>query len=244
MDTLTPNPRAARVFRAPASAFGAPLPRPYFARHPRVGLAVFAACLALFAALTALVKANHPLVSFDLPAAQRIHQWASAQPDALVLFLRFWSSYGRDGVALIALILLVAWLRRAARRELWLLIFGLLGVELLFQVLSNLINRARPEFKDPFETLIGAGYPSGHAATNVFLGLMVLYLLLPRIQAGWKRALLVAAVIAAAALVIFSRIFLGLHYPTDLAAGVLLGTGWAALIFTVTDWYFFRRGRP
>lgn len=214
--------------------------RPFLARSPRVGWLIAFVSLLAFAALTLLVKANSPAIAWDAPAAEAIHRWASQQSTPVVLFMRFWSSYGRDGVALISLVLLVAWARKGARRPLWMLVFGFWGVELLFQVFSNLIGRARPEFKDPFETLIGAGYPSGHAATNVLLGMLVLYLLLPRIASPGKRWLLVAAVLAVVALIIFSRIFLGLHYPTDLVAGTLLGLGWGALIFTITDVHFYR----
>jgi len=238
-----PHPTMPETFDTPAAAFHNTSTRPYLARHPRVGLVVFALSALAFALVTLLVKTNSPLIGWDAPAAQAVHQWASRQPLPVVLFMRFWSSYGRDGVTLITLVLLVAWLRRRARRELWLLILGLWGSELLFQVFSNLIGRARPEFKDPFETLIGAGYPSGHAATNVVLGGMILYLLLPRIQSPARRALLIAAVSAAVALIIFSRLFLGLHYPTDMIAGALLGLGWGALIFTITDQHFFARSQ-
>jgi undecaprenyl-diphosphatase len=123
------------------------------------------------------------------------------------------------------------------------LYFGMLGAELWFQVIGGLVNRARPEFKDPFETLIGAGYPSGHAATNVVLGGMVLYLLLPHIKTPLRRALLVAGVIFVVGMIMFSRLFLGLHYPTDLVAGAFLGLGWGALIFTLTDTFFWRNER-
>lgn len=234
--------------QAPARDITAPyarLPKPYLARHPRVGYTVFAIALALFLALTGLVMRNSPAVAWDAPAAQAIHAWAAQQSTPVVFAMRFFSAYGRDGVALIAVILMVAWARKGARRELWLLLFGFMGAELWFQVIGKLVNRARPEFKDPFETLIGAGYPSGHAATNVVLGMMVLYLILPYMRRTGVRplyqALLIAGVTAVVGMILVSRLFLGLHYPTDMIAGTLLGVGWGTLVFTITDTFFWHR---
>jgi undecaprenyl-diphosphatase len=121
------------------------------------------------------------------------------------------------------------------------LFFGVLGGELWFQAISNIVNRTRPAFKDPFETLIGPGYPSGHAATNVLLGWLVLYLLLPHIRSGGKRLLLVLAVIFVVAMVCISRLFLGLHYVTDIAGGLLLGFAWGGFIYTLIDVLHYRR---
>jgi undecaprenyl-diphosphatase len=213
--------------------------RPFLARHAWVGFLIFILSSLAFIWLTIQVISNGPVTYSDLPIAKSVNAWAKLQPQPFVLLMRFFSAYGRDGVALITLILAVGWIRHKARRELWFLFFGVLGTELWFQVISNLVNRQRPEFKDAYETLIGAGYPSGHAATNLVLGGMILYLLLPHIKSAGRRALLIVVVVAYVLVVCFSRLFLGLHYPTDLIAGLLLGLAWGALIFTVTDLHFF-----
>lgn len=218
-----------------------PSNRPFLARHPWVGFLIFIVSTLIFVWMTVQVMSNGPITRPDLPMAQSIHKWALRQPLPFVLLMRFFSLYGRDGVALIALILAVGWIRHKARRELWMLFFGVLGTELWFQVISGLVNRPRPAFKDAYETLIGPGYPSGHAATNLVLGWMILYLLLPHIQSATRRILLTIAVVAYVLVVCFSRIFLGLHYPTDLISGLFLGLAWGAFIFTVTDLHFFPR---
>jgi undecaprenyl-diphosphatase len=213
---------------------------PFLARHPWVGFLIFFVCATAYTVLTQQVLTNGPLIQQDQPLAVAIYQWAKQQPAPVIFYMRFFSAYGRDGVALIVLVLAIGWIRRKARRELWMLFFGVLGAELWFQLLGGLVQRPRPSFKDPFETLIGAGYPSGHAATNVLLGWMAVYLLWPHIRSSARRFWLVFVVVYVVASVLFSRMFLGLHYLTDIIGGMLIGFGWGALVFTITDLHFFR----
>lgn len=218
-------------------------PAPFLARNPWVGYLIFLIFGAAFVWLSWQVLIQGPVTQWDMPTIKAIHDWATHQSAPVALIMRFFSAYGRDGVSLITVILTIGWVRRKYRRGLWMLLFGVMGAELWFQALGGIINRQRPEFKDPFETLIGAGYPSGHAATNVLLGWMILYLLLPHIKSGFRRGLLIIVVVAVVLEVCFSRLFLGLHYPTDIIGGLLMGIAWGGLIFTITDRHFFAKKR-
>jgi membrane-associated phospholipid phosphatase len=235
--SIKSNGKVAAFRPSPEPLFPRP---PFLARNPWVGFLIFIVATIGFLIVTQQVVTHGPLTRWDQPVAVAVFNWAKQQPASVVLYMRFFSAYGRDGVALIALVLTVGWVRRKARRELWMLFFGVLGGELWFQVISNFVLRPRPSFKDPFETLIGAGFPSGHAATNVLLGWMVLYLLWPHIHSAARRFWLTFAVVFIIASVLFSRMFLGLHWPTDIIGGVLLGFAWGGLIYTITDLHFFR----
>lgn len=218
-------------------------PKPFLARHPWVGYLVFLIFSAIFAWMTFQVATNGPFTSGDEAQIQALHVWAWQQKQPLILTMRFFSAFGRDGVALICLILAIRWMRRRARRELFLLFFGVLAGEMWFQLLGGLVSRHRPQFPVPFETLGIGGYPSGHATTNVLLGMLILYLVLPRTASWLKRVLITLAVVAVIALVCYSRLFLGLHYPSDIYGGVILGIAWGALVFTLTDVYFWSKDR-
>lgn len=233
------SPLAGSQPSRPANAVDADAP--YLARCPWAGYLLFGIFSIVYLLIAWQVVTRGPIVAWDVAAEERIYNWAQRQPEPLVLFMRFLSAYGRDGVALIGLVLLFFWARRGVRRELQLLVFGFMAGELWFQLQSRLFNRARPEFKDPFEILIGPGFPSGHATTNLLLGGLILYLLLPRIASARKRALLSAAVIGTVLLIGFSRLFLGLHYPTDILAGYVFALAWGALIFTLVDRAFWKR---
>ena len=93
-------------------------------------------------------------------------------------------------------------------------------------VLKNLVARIRPY--DVFEELIlitrrpsDLSFPSGHAGA-CFAVASVLFLCLPR-RFG-------IPALVTAALISFSRLYVGAHYPTDVLGGILIGcvTGWAA----------------
>jgi undecaprenyl-diphosphatase len=88
-------------------------------------------------------------------------------------------------------------------------------------VLKPLINRQRPFMLTPSVSVLDtrpkdASFPSGHAG-NAFAGATVLARALPAWpwQAAWWTL---------AALIAFSRVYVGVHYPADVAAGALTGT--------------------
>jgi undecaprenyl-diphosphatase len=210
----------------------------------RLGYLIFVIFGITFALLTWQVVVHGPITRVEPAQIAALHQWARRQPEWFILLMRGFSVYGREGEALIALVLGIAWARRKARRELYMLFFGMLAGELWFQTLSVLIQRSRPVFPDPFETLNVPGYPSGHAVTTVLLAWMIFALLLPHLSSLWKRLLLIGVVLLFVGGICYSRLFLGLHYPTDVYGGIALGLTWGGLVFTLIDAYFFRKNSP
>lgn len=210
-------------------------PPSFLARHSWVGYLIFIVFGALFAYLSYEVKNNGWVTAWDKPTEQAIFNWAKVQNPWFVLLMRFLSAFGRDGVALIVVVMSVVWIRHQSRRELRWLYFGVLGGELWFQLLGGLVMRLRPAFKDPFEKLIGYGYPSGHAATNLLLAWLAISAMWPRLRTGFQRFMAIFIAVLLVIGVCFSRLFLGLHYPTDILGGLFLGAAWGGLIYTVID---------
>jgi membrane-associated phospholipid phosphatase len=104
-----------------------------------------------------------------------------------------------------------------------------LGGNVLNFCLKHLVHRARPVFDDPVFSLPSYSFPSGHAmASTVFWGLLAIYASVhsQRRHAG-HAGIAVAALMVA--LVCLSRVYLGLHYVSDVAAGVAEGVAWLAL---------------
>ena len=106
-------------------------------------------------------------------------------------------------------------------------------------ILKPLVHRIRPfDVKTGIELLVKQptdySFPSGHTAAS-FTSVMALYL------AGEKKLWILALVLAV--LIAFSRLYLYVHYPTDVLAGALLGAGLGLLACRLTDAAWARWGK-
>ncbi len=88
--------------------------------------------------------------------------------------------------------------------------------------LKLVVQRARPVVEDPFAVHAGYSFPSGHATNNAIVVTLVLMLLHPVLGVGARRALLGVGAIWVL-ITCADRVFMGAHFPSDVAAGVLLG---------------------
>lgn len=102
---------------------------------------------------------------------------------------------------------------------------------LLWMTLSkNLIERARPSSVPHLVVVRGFSYPSGHSTGAAAL-YMTLAMMAFRHAAGYRaRAAILAATLVLTTLVGLSRMYLGVHYPSDVASGVMLGFAWALIL--------------
>lgn len=129
------------------------------------------------------------------------------------------------------------WLWRwRGRRTLALhLLTVLLGSSALNFSLKFLYDRPRPDLWERRGQFQYASYPSGHAISSVAV-LLTVALLLHRFK-GWRWPYLAAAIILGFSL--YSRMYLGVHWPTDVIAGYIMGTIWlgaSMIAFTERRW--------
>jgi len=120
------------------------------------------------------------------------------------------------------------------RLEALLILIGTFGAAAIENLDKLLVGRPRPPVRH-LELVTSPSFPSGHATQSAaFYGSALLALLILSPGSGRSRALSRAAAAAAAALLVggvcVSRVYLGVHYPTDVASGLLLGAVWAALV--------------
>jgi membrane protein DedA with SNARE-associated domain/membrane-associated phospholipid phosphatase len=114
---------------------------------------------------------------------------------------------------------LLAWRRRWA--ELWVLLAGVTITQLGIVEIKDAVDRPRPP--DPVVSSSSSSFPSGHAAHSViYLWLAVTIVM--RLRPGMTRgAAVVSAGLALTILIGLSRVYLGVHYLSDVSAGWALG---------------------
>lgn len=226
-------PAVARVLRELSAA-------EYLVIHLGLGLVLSMAAL-VFVALAEGVREGEPIVGVDLALARALHASSSsagvAALRAFTLLGSFWA------LALLAVVVAAALLRRG-RRVLavgWL--FALAGGGLLNTALKALFARPRPTFADPLAVAAGWSFPSGHSmGTFVAFG-MVSYLGLLFLRTLRARLVLVALALGWTVAMGFSRMYLGVHYLSDVLAGFAAGTVWLAVCISGIEVARRRPGR-
>ncbi|GIE94765.1 phosphatase PAP2 family protein [Paractinoplanes rishiriensis] len=200
------------------------------------------ALLVPFALIAVLVVGNVGwLHRLDMSVTDALHNHALGNP-GWVRFMAVWSTVFDPWVWRVAALGLVVWLvRRNARSLAWWVGITMVAGGLLGVLLKVLVGRHRPSFLDPVANAVGYAFPSGHALNNALGAAVFLLVLLPlvRHRPGLRALLWVAAVVVPVVTAI-SRVALGVHWTSDVTAGLLLGV---AVVAATTATYLHRAGR-
>jgi undecaprenyl-diphosphatase len=126
----------------------------------------------------------------------------------------------------IAFLLLRRWKRPADDLALIVIAAGSAVLPLVTKVI---VARPRPAI-DPLSHLSSLSFPSEHTTQAAAVYLTIAIMLSQGLARGWREAAIALGIVIALA-VAWSRVYLGVHYPTDVIAGLLLGWSWALLVF-------------
>ena len=140
--------------------------------------------------------------------------------------------------AVVGMIVFIAgmflWLNRH-RHSAILLIAATLGGMLLDNLLKIGFNRPRPQIFKWGTYAVSSSFPSGHAMSSVIVYGTVAYLAARLQQNAASR---IATMVFAATMIVLicaSRLYLGVHYPSDVLAGVTIGLAWAGFCMAVLE---------
>ena len=133
-------------------------------------------------------------------------------------------------VAVLAIILfaVVGYLFLSQKRTAaWLVLAAVVGGEAMNSLLKHGFARTRPDFVTASVRIFTASFPSGHAAMSAITYLTLAALLARTTPSRRLRLYFVTIGIVLTLFVGVSRVYLGVHYPTDVLAGWCVGAAWA-----------------
>lgn len=147
------------------------------------------------------------------------------------------------GGTLIALFTLIVagylWLRNKFQ-ALVLLVITVIGGGLLDLGLKLIVGRGRPTIVPHLINVDSYSFPSGHSLMSMAVYLVLAALLSPQLPDRRTRVYVIAVALFLTCIIGVSRVYLGVHYPSDVLGGWSLGLAWATLCWLVA-WYLERR---
>jgi undecaprenyl-diphosphatase len=215
---------------APLPAETVVVPARGYRISPRHALIAAAVCWAGFVAMVVLVETGR-VVGFDAAGLELWRTGADLRPRGpgwLIEAVRDYTALG--GVMLrhvFALFAIVALLFLRLRREAVLFALTVIGGWAVNSLVKDLVGRPRPEIVPHLMDAGGLSFPSGHSFNSavVYIAMALAFAALsPRRDVRWT---IVGAAMALTLLVALSRVWLGVHFPSDAIAGWLGGAAWA-----------------
>jgi membrane-associated phospholipid phosphatase len=201
------------------------------------GLLAVSALGVLFGALLEDVTAGEGIALIDHPVARFVAAHRTSRLTAVMKGVS-WVG-GPAGIAVFALV--CAGVVSVMRRN-WSAVIvvtaGTGGIAAINAVLKALIGRSRPPLAQAVDTAAGYAFPSGHAASATATLAVLAYVAMHRLRSTAARSAAWAASAAGAALVSMSRVYLGVHWLSDVLGGMLVGALWATVV--VTAWSAYR----
>ena len=223
------------------------LPAWFGGREPVVLLAGFI----VVATVWGFIEVANEVLEGDTHAFDKwvIAATRSAENPSLPIGPPWLQEMGRDATALGG----VGWLTfftLVAAGYLWLdnkprlmILLGLssLGGLVLTTSLKYLISRPRPEADFYLSHVYTSSFPSGHSMLSAVIYLTSGVLLAAAVSHVRLKIYILSVAILLAMIVGTSRVYLGVHYPTDVLAGWMAGAAWAILCWLVARWLRHRR---
>ncbi|SNT56232.1 undecaprenyl-diphosphatase [Bacillus sp. OK838] len=155
----------------------------------------------------------------------------------LTSIMKFFTYIGSTSALIILSLFILFFLYKVLKHRLELILFSavIIGSPLLNLMVKLFFRRARPDLHRLIE-IGGYSFPSGHAMNAFSLYSILTFLLWRHITAKWARVLLILFSMSMILSIGISRIYLGVHYPSDIIAGYLAGGFWIA----ISIWFFQR----
>jgi len=193
-----------------------------FQRRMLYSCCVFLPLLLLTFLTFALIR--HYSFDFDLPLLWQIHQFANPVFDRAAIVMSY---LGGMPVASVMLLAMLVYAHQVRSKHILFMLISMVGVANLSWLLKALVNRPRPMLWPRLVQDYGASFPSGH---SVYAAAFACVFIILFWRTRWR---IVVAVFALAWMLLMglSRVYLGVHFPSDVIGGWVLGWAWVFFVY-------------
>ncbi|WML56625.1 phosphatase PAP2 family protein [Neobacillus sp. PS2-9] len=194
-----------------------------------IAFVISAVCIICFSLLSLLIS-EHMILHFDSEVISAIQGWESP---SLTCIMKFFTFIG--GIPFVIGLFFLCFIYKVVnhRMELILFISTLIGASCLNVLLKKLFHRVRPNLH-PLIDEGGYSFPSGHAMNAFTVYAMIVFILWRHVPRKRGRSLLILFSFFMILGIGISRIYLGVHYPSDIIGGYLASGFW----LTTAIWIF------
>ncbi|MEH7401772.1 phosphatase PAP2 family protein [Gottfriedia acidiceleris] len=200
-----------------------------------LSIAFLISLLSLFGfGLMALLVSNHSIYHFDSTVINFIQ---GIESPVITSFMKIITFLGSSVFIILLSISILYFLYKVLnhRSELILFFAALIGSNILCVLLKLFFHRARPDLHRLIE-ISGYSFPSGHATNAMTVYGILTFILWRNIRTKSGRSLLIITSLIMILLIGISRIYLGVHFPSDVIAGYFTGGFW----ISTAIWYYQR----
>jgi membrane protein DedA with SNARE-associated domain/membrane-associated phospholipid phosphatase len=210
-------------------------PEGYLGLHLTAGLIVSAAFIWIFGGITEDVLTGDPLVEVDRWVSERVHYFRSP---LTTVFLTAFTTLGGSWVLTLGGLIVASYLIFRKRfDELLTYVTAMIGGSFLVFILKIAVHRVRPHTGITLFQIGGWSFPSGHAMMSIIFYGMLVYLFIRKVQSWQLKVLAVAAAGFMVFMIGLSRIYLNVHYLSDVLAGYAGGLFWLTVSITGIEVY-------
>lgn len=206
-----------------------------------VALVLAVAMVTIVGLVAVMIRTQRGLARLDARAAL----WGAEHANhGATTFLRAVTMLGSTawGLVLVAAVVAFEVRRRSSRAVLAFLVLVVIGQSVIVNITKVLVSRARPDY-DRLTGVSSWSFPSGHSAQSA-AAFAACALVLGRGRSRRVRSVLTAVAVAVAVAVAGSRVLLGVHWLTDVVAGLAVGWGWFAVVSVAFGGRWLRFAAP
>jgi undecaprenyl-diphosphatase len=180
--------------------------------------------------LIAVVSGNPSVLAFDWQVRSWIHQHAVC---AVTAAMKLITVFGSVRWVLTCTALAFLMLRKDGQpRAALVLLIAIAGAYAIENALKFAVRRVRPGAFFDVIAPVTYSFPSGHALASTALYGTLGYIASRRAKSRYQRAMVWLSVALTVVLICLSRVYLGVHYPSDVIGGVLIGCFWVNAVLT------------